>query len=553
MEIMENSFLDWSKKIPSDSRAINLLGIYQHLRIQREFVPGITSVTDRIRYYTLRAFYWEYINKEGIKSKDFEKIFILTCLAHHEGNDRDPHLNNVFNKTKFKKNWDKKITFDLKFQINGFAANYYNRQMEILRCAWTDVLKMPKFSPINRKLASSLGEFPISFFKKKSFTKSELKEMGEQGFCICSLKHNLDEIEIMSKLLFGFFTFKDNDWDIDEEEYELFRNGILNLDFKAQNDFLFEEDRILEMNMRRRNTLFMFLKIIESVNPQNKNNLEFKRYIWDAIYFCQNRNDNSYIDFGRLDEIKKYWEFFQLNVYYVYVLEKFLDVIQEIIANNSGIEKDKILEQLDQNEFNVKLENMLEIKLNGSSTIFNIFEALNSINGSSKTNLDSKINEAKLFEILYNSGSKEEKLSTILLFLILLCNRYNLIDAKIREYNRWDGDKGLESLSMNAMFNFIKSNPEKRINEYLAIICKLIINKHLYEAAARLSMGTKNWIFLEEDNMLYFERLNKVWFGPQDNRWFSIRNLLKDLNFIEFEEDRVNITDKGLKWLERIK
>ena len=551
MEIMENSFLDWSKKIPSDSRTINLLGIYQHLTIQREFVPGVTSVTNRIRYYTLRAFYWEHIHKEGISSNDFEKVFILTCLAHHDGDDRDPHLSNVFNKTKFKNNWDKKTFFDLKFQINGFAANYYNRQMEILRCAWTDELKRPIFSYINKKLARSLGELPVSFFKNKKFTKSELKEMGEQGFCICSLEHNLDEIEIMSKLLFGFFTFKDKNWDIDEEEYELFLNGILNLDFKAQNDFLFEEDRILEMNMRRRNTLFMFLKIIESVNPRNKNNLEFKQYIWDAIYFCQNRNDNAHIDFGRLNEIRKYWEFFQLNVYYVYVLEKFLDVIQEIIANKSGIEKDKVLEQLDQDEFNDKLKNILEMELNGSSTIFNVFEALDNINGTSKTSLDSKINESKLFEILYNSRSKEEKLSIILLFLILLHNRYNLIDADIREYNRLDSYKDLESLSMNSMFNFIKLDPEKTINEYLAVICKLIINKHLYEAATRLSMGTKNWIFLEEDNMLYFERTNKVWFGPQDNRWFSIRNLLKDLNFIAFAEDRVTITDKGLKWLKR--
>ncbi len=49
--------------------------------------------------------------KNDISSKDFEKIFILTCLAHHDGEDKNPHLNNVFNKTKFKKNWDKKTVF----------------------------------------------------------------------------------------------------------------------------------------------------------------------------------------------------------------------------------------------------------------------------------------------------------------------------------------------------------------------------------------------------------------------------------------------------------
>ena len=168
MEIMENSFLNWSEKIPSDSRTINLLGIYHHLRIQREFVPGVTSVTNRIRYYTLRAFYWEYINGLDISSNDFEKMFILTCLAHHDGEDRNPILNGVFNKTRFNKNWDQKTTFDLKFKISGNAANYYSRQIELLKCAWTDELGRPTFSPINKKLADSLGELPLCFFKRSS-------------------------------------------------------------------------------------------------------------------------------------------------------------------------------------------------------------------------------------------------------------------------------------------------------------------------------------------------------------------------------------------------
>ena len=376
-------------------------------------------------------------------------MFILTCLAHHDGEDRNPILNGVFNKTRFNKNWDQKTTFDLKFKISGNAANYYSRQIELLKCAWTDELGRPTFSPINKKLADSLGELPLSFFKKKSFTKTELKEMGEEGFCICSLERNEDEIDIMSKLLFGFFNLIDNDWDINDEEYDLFKNGNLNLEFKGQNELFLEKDRIMELNMRRRNTLFMYLKIIESVNPNNKNNLEFKRFIWDAIYFNQNKNDHSYIDFGRLDEIRKYWEFFQLNVYYVYVIEKFLDVIQEIVANNSGIEKNNVLDQLDEDEFNDSLKNIFEKDLDGSSSISNLLESLNTINGTSKTNLDSIVNESILFDNLYNSESKENKLSNILIFLLLLYNRYNLIEDYIKEYNPVNDEEELDSLSIN--------------------------------------------------------------------------------------------------------
>ena len=66
MEVMENSFLNWSEKISSDSNAVNLLGITnQHLRIQRHFTPSITSMTNKIRYYTLLAYYWEYLKEEN--------------------------------------------------------------------------------------------------------------------------------------------------------------------------------------------------------------------------------------------------------------------------------------------------------------------------------------------------------------------------------------------------------------------------------------------------------------------------------------------------------
>ncbi len=107
------------------------------------------------------------------------------------------------------------------------------------------------------------------------------------------------------------------------------------------------------------------------------------------------------------------------------MIEKFLDVIQDIVAENSGIEKNKVLDQIDEDEFNDKLKNILEKELNGFSTIYNLIETLNITNGSSKTNLDSKINEAKLFDQLYDAETKENKLANILIFLILLYNRYN--------------------------------------------------------------------------------------------------------------------------------
>lgn len=54
MQLSESISLKWSKRIPSDSRAVNLLGLWgRHLKIQEDFTPAITSVTRRTRYYTL--------------------------------------------------------------------------------------------------------------------------------------------------------------------------------------------------------------------------------------------------------------------------------------------------------------------------------------------------------------------------------------------------------------------------------------------------------------------------------------------------------------------
>jgi len=178
MRIKENISLNWSKEIPSDSQVRDALGIWtKHLKIQEDFTPGITSVTRRIRYYTLLAWYWENLYpRKIINLTDYEKIFILTCLAHHDGDYNDPRLSYVFNKQAFKGKWNETRNLNLNFKINGFGRIYYTRQLEILKCAWTDMLNRPHTSLINKKLASSLDTVPIEIFKKKVLLKKNSKE-----------------------------------------------------------------------------------------------------------------------------------------------------------------------------------------------------------------------------------------------------------------------------------------------------------------------------------------------------------------------------------------
>lgn len=154
---------------------------------------------------------------------------------------------------------------------------------------------------------------------------------------------------------------------------------------------------------------------------------------------------------------------------------------------------------------------------------------------------------------LNDSESNEEIISHAIIFLLLLFEKFNSIEDDIKEKNRQEIINGIEFLYMDSIFEFVKNNLSKiNIEQLIDKLIKLIINRHLYETSMRLSIGTKNWVFLEEDGRLYFERTNLVTFGPQDNRWNSIKNLLLDLDFIQITGDRLKITNKGIEWLQRI-
>lgn len=554
MQAEENVSLRWSRKIPSDSQVRDALGIWSsHLGIQEDFTQGITSVTRRVRYYTLLAWYWENLfPKRVIDQKNYEKIFILTCLAHHNGNDDDPCLANIYNKQSFRGRWNGIKSFNLNFNINGFGRTYYSRQLEVFGCAWTDFLNRPHTSSINAELAGSLFPAPTEFFEKKAFDKNELKNFGTKGFCVCNTESNDKEIDVMSKLLFGFFYNSHGEWELNEDEYNFFRKGSIELDFKGKSSSdVFDPEnaeQVREMSLRRRNTLFMCLKIIKETTPPLQ---EFRRYIWDAIYFGQNRKSHGHIDFEKFEKVRTYWEYLQLNVYYVYALEMLLDIIQEIVANNLQIEKSEVLSVLNWNEINRYLSKRLNGKIGPDSAISDVNDSIKKLNKNAKTSLDEKINESDVYDNISNAESMESQFGETIILLCLLYNRFNSTPKAIRDYNQGNRDEfNIDTLYIQSIFADINESVVS-IREYLTKLAGMIVNRHLLESARRLSYGTKNWIFTEEDGRLLFARKDYVFFQPRDNRWQSVRSLLKDLKLLEEKESRILLTRKGREWLDK--
>lgn len=376
MQTVAVSTLQWSKRVESTSSVRDALGLWSHLNIQTDFTPGITSVTDRIRYYTNLAWYWKHLYGK-FRAEDFEKIFILKCLSHHDGNSNSPYLSNVFNKTRFDGKWQSIDIFDLSFNIQGFGRSYYSTQLVIFRCAWTDFLGNIQLSSINDKLASCLSELNANDFLHQTFTHDFLNN-NFKGFCICDSEINAKEIDIMFKLFFGFFSLQNGAWDIDEGEFQDFLKGQIELEFEKQDPSISHEidlennARIHRMNLHRRNTLFLFLRAINETNPDLK---ELRRTLWDAIYFSQNRKTKQNIDFGRFERVRLYWEYFQLNVYYVYSLEMILNAIQLVVRKHNGIQRTGIINVLKEEYFYDSIDKMIDC----SCKNYTIAELLNKV------------------------------------------------------------------------------------------------------------------------------------------------------------------------------
>lgn len=553
LNINELSNIFWTKKIESSSMVRDPLGLWSHVNIQVDYVPGITSVTNRIRYYSLLSWYYENLfDKRILNHNDFERLFILICLSHHEGDYNHPSLSNVFNKQRFKDTWNSMESFELDFQINGFGRTYYNRQLDILRCCWTDQFNQVHRSPINYELSSFFPHVDTKFFKQNLFSREDVLE-NISGFCIC--KKYDEEIVVMTKLLFGFIKYANNEWSIDQDSYIKFMDeGIIDFNFKGfeidTEEILFSNvPSYIEMNQRRRNTLFMFLKIIAETNPPKN---ELYKAIWDAIYFQQNTYTKEKIDFKELDSILRYWEVLQLNVYYVYSLEKILDVVQEIVFDETGINKDKLLTSLDIDTILSELSKFCDIEIKNTTKLNEIINALYltcKVDGG----LKSPINESLIYDNIATAEYLEEILGNVVLLLFLLKRKYESIDENIIKNARIEKNTYIkEKLRIDILFNYIDQNRNEDIISYLNYLIQSVIERHLYEANVRMSWGTRNWLFVEEDSRLFFSRNDLIRIYTRDNRWNSILKLMQDIEFIDIHDDIV-LTDNGEKWLKQAK
>ncbi|WP_456330622.1 hypothetical protein [Archaeoglobus sp.] len=523
------------------SRVLDPLGIWtDHLYIQDEFTRGITSVTRRARYYTLLSYYFykRFKKNENISFDRLEKLLILAAVTHHNWNLNAREIQNVFDRFTMSKKWGQGSTFfDLTPRIRNYGYGYYNRQMERLECVWETLDGRTAVTTICGELAEALGEIPLNVLGKDKISTKDVASI--QFLCPCTVRKNERERGILEKLFFGFIKrenegYNEEDWVINYESFEKFMNtGDIELAFKyppkSKEDF----------HIMRRGTLLLFLKIIGKTTPPED---EFRRYVWDAVYFLQNRENGEFINYGRLERFRYYWEILHLNIYYVYALEKLLEAVQHAVEKQGSVTRDELFVMMNIEDNTRALEDKLGLR-RGTATLKGISEAILSINKKDRTDLTTEFNEASVYDEFEESSYGDILQWTFLMLSLLSCRLKQVEGDIVRDST---SQLYIKNLLSPAMLNMdLVSFGKKLVNT--------VIDTHLTVSMLRWSQqNTRNWIFTEEDGVLQYARLRPFEARPRDNRWPSIRSILEDLDFLESSNNRVYLTRRGEEWLSKV-
>lgn len=228
------------------------------------------------------------------------------------------------------------------------------------------------------------------------------------------------------------------------------------------------------------------------------------------------------------------------------------DIIQNIVYEEYGVLMSDLYSSLDKKLIFQNLSDILGIPITESTTLLEMEQRLYSINEQDK-GLNNIINESALYEKIRASQELEHILGYSLALLILLKRRYSSIAPEIINSARIkDNTIIMDKLKINVFLEYLNANNKKTLSEIIEYIFKITVERHLCESSVRMMGGTRNWLFVEEDNRLFFAKNDTVNIYSRDNKWDSVLSLLIDIGMIK-KDQRIGLTDKGTKWLQQAK
>ena len=574
--------LDWTEKIKlSEVRDPLQLAVFRFP--DQRFLPGITTLTLRIRYYTFLTWAWNQIKERKEDKKkilDLEKILALVSIQHHENNDapigilpRD--VTKEFLSQNSQIDLDKFTSFAIDNK-KGRGDAQYGGPLDTLGIKWwkkenMELVISPAGKEISRIFSGHVENFEDKIWSK-TLTKSELGEMSD--LCCCRDSIPTEEQNFWKNVFFGLTKLeKDNALEIDDGKQlgiidaDKLPFGKINIsedDFIAQledGDSEFFDDDIksdnqevhLENEMRKA-TLFLLLEIIKNSKPESGKKLY--QTIRDSIYYSEFQVEDkiSQINFNQqLVSYRKHWEVYAHNQYYVTIFEKTLSIILDISKHHpSGIEIDGLVRKIDSKEFLDSISKNLRFQISDSDNVQTVYEKLGGKLGDKKTTLSSYVNEHDILENIQNTTDQTETLGLIFVLFLLCKYRYFSFDEKALRMNN--------AIEHNKHYNI---SPKTRYGEFSKIqvtkfpeeLLRFVINRYRTVSAQKLaSNGTKVWLFTVDYDVLSFNDQPKKFNEEvyRDQKWYYVLEIMNDLGLVQKNNKNWEITPEGEKWLKKI-
>jgi len=300
------------------------------IRIYGYLLPGISNVTNRLRYYSFLCWVlYNYTKKGGSNNLDdwrmyirkAEFLFSLISDVHHineqgssstVGSDTSTPLIkkydlDVIDLTKYTQYEDSP---DRYFQNKGGGfAQYYKGPMENLKL-------VIKGGPLRVQLAENVkttGERRFGVKAALVFSKNRYIELFHN--CITKGKVTRNELSSMAESLCACQIINNT------EEYDL----LVNLLFDADKEYG-------RSGSRRRKTFYLILKFLKDTKSHGLSIEEYRNICMYRHY----HNGQSLNISHHYDDVLSIWHIYQMHEYFCYALQSLLYVFERMIDEYQG-------------------------------------------------------------------------------------------------------------------------------------------------------------------------------------------------------------------------
>lgn len=574
----QESVLKWTAKVPLSRRIIDPLGIYILKHLESYFIPGITTQTDRLRYFSLIPWIIKTVANKKLKSNKIlhiEKIVTLAAALHHINDSSPP---NGIRSREYAKEFllqsnesiqvSQYTRFGRENKI-GYGNYYYRGPLATLQICGKKANEYI-FSEVGEQIVDLFGKVigsNVDLLLKNRLSKSDIANLSHLCFCVNEIPD--DEKEIWRLVFFGFTSpMRGVDLKIDQEELDKFEKGNLqfpkiDLDEKLTLENYLKDANIFELvssdnlgemikkRLARRSLLFLIMKVIHEVKP-SVNGEPIDQIIRDCFYFRQFDDGNKIkeIRFGPLENFAELWETYVHNLYYINFLEMFFNLLLDVIKHYPmGITVEDIVKSFDIKEIREHLSAKIQNIPNQTTNIQEIGFYLVKNLGGNKTSLKTEVNEKNIALSARKSVTPEEKIANLLILFLLLKHRFGNFSKRQIKGCDFKEEKLFSVVPKRVYTNL----EEGDLTDFIKTELTLVKNRHRLIASKKFSLnGTKAWLVTEEDERLYYYGRDYRRTLYREAKWSNVLSLLGDMGLMKVQQDRRCLTELGETWLKKI-